>query len=73
MAKWGVTYWLSDLLGRFGSLSNWERKAFIVASFYLTDEGEHWRNNTKKILSQAEVLIRNWYHERFKANKDVPL
>jgi hypothetical protein len=46
MAKWRVTFWLSDLLRRFGSLSNWERKAFIVASFHMSDEGEHWLNHT---------------------------
>ena len=39
MARWGSTYWLRDLLRRFGSLSSWERKSSIVASFYLTDEG----------------------------------
>lgn len=73
MAKWGVTYWLSDILRRFGSLSNWERKAMIVASFYLTDEGEHWQNHTKRTLTQAEVLIRDWYKERLKRTSDVPL
>lgn len=73
MAKWGITYWLGDVLRRFGSLSSWERKAFIVASFYLTDEGEHWQNHTKKTLSQAEVLIRDWYKERLKRTTDVPL
>jgi len=73
MAKWGVTYWLSDLLRRFGSLTGWERKAFIVASFYLADEGEHWRKHTKRTLSQPEVLIRDWYQERMKRTADVPV
>jgi hypothetical protein len=73
MAKWGITYWLGDLLRRFGSLSNWERKAFIVASFYLTDEGEHWQNHTKRTLSQSEVLIRDWYKDRLERTTDVPL
>jgi hypothetical protein len=73
MAKWGITYWLSDILRRFGSLSNWERKAMIVASFYLTDEGEHWQSHTKRTLTQAEMLIRDWYKERLKRTTDVPL
>jgi hypothetical protein len=73
MAKWKVTYWLSDLLRRFGSLSNWERKAFIVASFYMSDEGEHWQNHTKRTLSQAEAIIRDWYRERLNRTTEVPL
>ena len=73
MAKWGVTFWLSDILRRFGSLSSWERKAMIVASFHLTDEGEHWQNHTKRTLTPAEVLIRDWYEERLKRITDVPL
>lgn len=73
MAKWGATYWLSNILHRFGSLSNWERKAMIVASFYLTDEGEHWLNHTKRTLTGAEGLIRDWYKERKMRTTDVPL
>lgn len=73
MAKWKVTYWLTDLLRRFGSLSKWERKAFIVASFYMSDEGEHWRNNTKRTLSQSEMIIRDWFRERLKRTVEVPL
>ncbi|MEY2565446.1 MAG: hypothetical protein QOH88_3639 [Verrucomicrobiota bacterium] len=73
MAKWGVTYWLSDLLRRFGSLSNWERKAFIVASFCMADEGEHWRNHTKRTLSEAEIIVRDWYRVRLSRTQEVPL
>lgn len=73
MAKWGVTYWLSDLMRRFGSLTGWERKAFIVASFYLADEGEHWRKHTKRTLSRPEIAIRDWYQERMKRTTDVPV
>lgn len=73
MAKWGVTYWLSDLIRRFGSLTGWERKACIVASFYLSDEGEHWRKHTKKTLSPPETVIRDWYQERMKRTTEVPL
>jgi hypothetical protein len=73
MAKWGVTYWLSDLLRRFGSLTGWERKSFIVASFYLSDEGEHWRMHTRRTLSISEAVIRDWYEERFTRTTEVPV
>jgi hypothetical protein len=73
MAKWGVTFWLSDLMRRFGSLTAWERKAFIVASFYLADEGEHWRKHTRRTLSPPEAVIREWYQERMKRTAEVPV
>jgi hypothetical protein len=73
MAKWNVTYWLSNQLRRFGTLSSWERKAFIVASFYLSDEGRHWRVHSKRTLSDAEILIRDWYEERLRRTTEIPL
>jgi hypothetical protein len=73
MAKWGVTYWLSDLLRRFGSLSKWERKAFIIASYYMDDEGRHWRNHTKRTLSDMENIVRDWYSNRLSRTREVPL
>jgi hypothetical protein len=41
MAKWEVWYWLSDLRNQFRTLSPLERRAFIVASYKLSDEGRH--------------------------------
>jgi hypothetical protein len=73
MAKWRASYWLTDLLRRFGSLSSWERKAFIVASFYMEDEGEHWQRHTKNTLSGAEMILRDWFTERLRRNPEVPL
>ena len=73
MAKWGATYWLSDILRRFGSLSKWERKAFIVAAYHMDDEGEHWLNHIKLTLSPDENIIRKWYKERMKRTTEIPL
>ena len=73
MAKWGITYWLSDLLRQFGSLSKWERKAFIVASYYMHDEGKHWRNHASLTLSKDEKVIDDWYKGRMNRSTAVPL
>jgi hypothetical protein len=40
LARWKEWYWLSDLRNRFRVLSGPERRAFIVASYMLKDEGE---------------------------------
>lgn len=73
MTKWGATYWLSDILRRFGTLSKWERKAFIVAAYHMDDEGEHWLDHIKLTLSPDENIIRKWYKKRMQRTKEVPL
>ena len=59
-ARWGDWYWLSDLKNRFSELSGPERRAFIVASYSLKDEGQHWRDHIKRELSPFEKFILNW-------------
>jgi hypothetical protein len=60
MAKWKNWYWLSDLRTSFGSLSVAERRAFIVASYALRDEGRHWRQYMGDQFSPFEQLVQEW-------------
>jgi hypothetical protein len=53
-------YWLSDVKSKFSTLSKWERRAFIVASFYLGDEGKHWRNYTSEQFTVLEKCLKEW-------------
>ncbi len=64
MAKWKNWYWLSDLRASFRSLSVAERRAFIVASFSLRDEGRHWRRYTVDEFSPFEQLVQHWAAEK---------
>jgi hypothetical protein len=64
MAKWKNWYWLSDLRASFRSLSVAERRAFIVASFSLRDEGSHWRRYTVDEFSPFEQLVQRWAAEK---------
>jgi hypothetical protein len=73
MAKWQATYWLSDILRKFGSLTKWEKKAFIVAAHHMNDEGDHWLNSIKHSLAADERTIRKWYKDRLHRNPEVPL
>jgi len=72
MAHWRAYYWLSDIKKRFGILTSWERSAFIIASYYLGDEGSHWRGHFKFAFSPMETVIRDWYSQRFQNNTEVP-
>lgn len=60
MAKWRVGYWLSDKKNYFNTFGPWERRAFIVASYMMTEEGKHWREHTKRTFLDAEKLVQSW-------------
>jgi len=60
LARWGAWYWLSDLRTRFRTLSQPERRAFVIASFMLKDEGKHWREHIKPELTPFEKLVMQW-------------
>jgi hypothetical protein len=60
MAAWGCNYWVSHQKTYFGQMHQWVRRAFLVASFILGDEGAHWRKYNRDGLTQFEQLIRDW-------------
>jgi hypothetical protein len=68
LARWGEWYWLSDLRNRFRELSGPERRAFIVASYKLRDEGDHWRKHIVKELNPFELFILKWAGEKANIN-----
>lgn len=70
LAKWNAHYWLSDLKNTFSSLGPWERRAFIVASFSMTEEARHWREHTKKVFTPFENVVAKWAADR-KSGKTV--
>jgi hypothetical protein len=72
MGNWGCHYWLSDLKNRYGSLHEWEKRAVILASYFLTDEGKHWRDHTKRSWNRIELMTRDWFSKRFQTQKSIP-
>ncbi len=60
MTKLGAWPWLSDQRISFRAMSPPERRAFIIASFALKDEGRHWRENLRREFSPLEKLVRDW-------------
>ena len=73
MANWDCHYWLSDLKLQYGSLLQWEKRAFIVSSYLLGDEGRHWRRSLKNTLNKMELLIKDWASDRFQKKTDIPI
>jgi len=74
MAVWGNHHWLSDTLKNFSNFGDWERRACIIASFRLKDEGKHWRTNRAKSFSAFERLVNKWAGQKANvAGWEVPL
>ena len=72
MANWRCHFWLSDLRTKYSALDEWEKSAAILASYFLTDEGRHWRDRTKKSWSDTQTLVRDWFSVRFQEQKNIP-
>ncbi len=74
MARWKAWYWLSNVRGNFRTFSPAERRAFLIASFVLNDEGQHWRRHIARELSPFEIIVKDWAAERTKSQGwSVPL
>lgn len=74
MTRLGAWPWLSDKRNSFRPMSQSERRAFIIASYSLKDEGRHWRDHIRKELSPFESLVKKWAAEKVQqGNWIVPL
>ena len=71
MTNWNCHYWCVDIKNQFNTLTTWERRAVIYSSYFLGDEGKHWRDHNKNLFSKEEKLIRTWSSERKQANQQV--
>lgn len=72
MARWNCYYWLTDIKNKYAGLSQWERRAFILASYVLGDEGSHWRQHIKQTWSPMDTLVRDWFSARYQQTGSIP-
>jgi len=56
---------------QFNTLTMWERRSIIYSSYFLGDEGKHWREHNKNLFSKEEILIRDWFAERKQLTKPI--
>jgi hypothetical protein len=64
MARRNADYWISDVRRRFGTMTEWERRAMGIASFILADEGDHWRRAVTRQMSPLCRAVVQWADER---------
>lgn len=60
MFNWRNWPWISDLRSQFRTFSPPLRRAFIITSYSLREEGKHWRVHNKAGFSQFEKVIQDW-------------
>jgi hypothetical protein len=77
MFNWRNWAWISDLRSQFSNFSPPLRRAFIVGSYSLGDEGKHWRQHNKAGFSDLEKITHNWSSSKADKNQgkewQVPL
>ena len=60
MGHRGADHWISNCRKQFSVLTQWEKRAFIICSYILEDEGKHWREGIKKELWDFDKLVMKW-------------
>lgn len=60
MAYRRADYWLSNCRTTFSTLTGWERRALLIASYTLGDEGKHWRAAIKDDQSPFDKTVLDW-------------
>jgi hypothetical protein len=74
MARRRSSYWLSFIVRRFGVVTPWERRALLVASYTLGDEGRHWRDSVRPLLDFVEQRFLTWVGAKNDGRAwDIPL
>ena len=73
MTNWKCHHWLSDNIQNFNSYTEWERRALLIGSYCLGDEGRHWRSHIKSGLNETESLTKKWASERKEKGKEIPV
>jgi hypothetical protein len=74
IARRRLDYWLSEAMRQFALVTPWEKRALIVGSYVLGDEGSHWRQDVKKLLSRPDTEFMRWVGEKNNGNIwDIPL
>lgn len=70
-ANWGNFAWWSMFKANFVAISGWQRRALILASYSMVDEGAHWRDHAKSRFDPFEKIVRDWRSE--KPSLQIPL
>lgn len=69
MAHRGADHWISNCRKSYSTLTVWERRAMLISSYTLEDEGKHWRDSVKQDLNEFDKLVLSWTAESKQKNQ----
>jgi hypothetical protein len=74
MSRFRAAFWLSDRRHQFGRMHPWVQRSFVMASYFLADEGKHWRKRIDDQLSPLDELASTWARDNLQAGEwEIPL
>lgn len=74
MAKRNTHSWISHHRKHYGTVTSWEKRALLIASYCLDDEGSHWRDKVKSGLSAFDRLCLKWAASKKSSGRlEIPL
>jgi hypothetical protein len=71
MARMGAENWLADLMERARDLGPWEKRALLVASHSLGEQGRRWRDRSTAELTSFDRLYDKWASARTARNQPL--
>ena len=72
-ANWNCYDFISAQIPHFNSMSLWERRALLIGSLCLGDEGKHWRSHKGGEFNEIEKTIQCWAGDRKSNNRAIPV
>jgi hypothetical protein len=74
MHGWSADHWLSDKRRQWNTQHPWVKRALLLASFALGDEGSHWRRAIKSQIRGFDRIALDWMRARVQAkHRDIPI
>lgn len=74
LARWRTSYWLSDQKNYISTAHPWVKRAFLIASYALGDEGRHWRDVNRPSADSFDLIVRDWVAARVQNSAwEVPI
>lgn len=60
LANRGARFALHDIKPSYHTSHAWVKRAFLMASYFLGDEGKHWRQGVSSSLDTFDLIVRDW-------------
>lgn len=71
MAKQNNHSWLSDIKNTYSTQDELQKRIFIICSYLLGDEGNHWRTHNQNGFTPIQQIYKDWAGKRKDSIKSI--